>query len=210
MATVASPPEQHVVIRVAWETYERILADHLDRSSPRFTYDRGLLEIMTPSTPHEETNRTINLIVEIVAEEMGIDIRNVGSMTFRREDLQRGVEPDSCFYIQHEAAVRHQAQIDPVTDPPPDLVIEIDVTRSSLDKLPIFAQMGIPEIWRANDERIIILTLEAGTYIEAGGSRALPIVTAEALSRFVRESRVLPRTGWLRSLREWLRAQPHG
>jgi Uma2 family endonuclease len=210
MATVASPPEQHVVIRVAWDTYERILADHLDSSAPRFTYDRGLLEIMTPSSGHERTNRTLALLVEVVAAELGVDVLNVGSMTFRREDLQRGVEPDTCFYIQHEAVVRHRAQIDPVTDPPPDLVIEIDVTSPSLNKLSIFAQMGIPEIWRANDERIIIFTLEAGTYIEAGGSRALPIVTADALSRFVRESRVLPRTGWLRSLREWLRAQPHG
>ncbi len=210
MATVVSPPEQHVVIRVAWETYERILADHLDSSAPRFTYDQGLLEIMTPSTPHEETNRTISLIVEIVAEEMGIDIRNVGSMTFRREDLQRGVEPDSCFYIQHEAAVRHRAQIDPETDPPPDLVIEIDVTSPSLNKLPIFAQMGVPEVWRVKDDQVMILAVDAGTYIEVDRSLALPVLTADGLSRFVQESRTLPRTAWLRSLREWVQNQPRG
>jgi len=210
MATVASPPEQHVVIRVAWDTYEHILADHLDSSAPRFTYDRGLLEIMTPSSGYERTNRTPALLVEVVAAELGVDVLNVGSMTFRREDLQRGVEPDTCFYIQHEAVIRHRAQIDPLTDPPPDLVIEIDVTSPSLNKLPIFAQMGIPEMWRVTDDQVIILAVEAGTYIEAGGSRALPILTASALTRFVHESRTLPRTAWLRSLREWVQNQPRG
>lgn len=99
--TVQSPPiEQRIVLRnVAWDTYERLLADHVDSSTPRFTYDRGLLEIVRPSPEHETLNRTLALLVEVVAEEPSVDVGNVGSMTFRRQDLERGFEPDSCFYI---------------------------------------------------------------------------------------------------------------
>ncbi|MDP9356919.1 MAG: Uma2 family endonuclease, partial [Chloroflexota bacterium] len=114
MQAVAGPPEQRILLRnVAWETYERLLADHLDSSAPRFAYDRGLLEIVRPSTEHETVNRTLALLVEVVAEELGIDVLNVGSMTFRRQDLQRGFEPGSSFYIQHESSVRGRTQIDP-------------------------------------------------------------------------------------------------
>jgi Uma2 family endonuclease len=89
-----------ILHNVRWETYERLLPEQVSSSAPRFTYDRGELEIMSPSTVHEEHNRTIALLVELFAEEAGLDVRNVGSMTFRREDLGRGFEPDSCFYAQ--------------------------------------------------------------------------------------------------------------
>lgn len=209
MATVASPPsEQRTVLRVGWETYERILADHANRSLPRFTYDRGLLEIMSPGTLHERTNRSLATLVEVVAEELGIDILNVGSMTFKREDLQRGFESDSCFYIGNEARVREREQIDLAVDPPPDLVIEIDVTSPSLPRLPIYAAMGVPEIWRyeADGARVVVLVLGADAYEEAAKSGALPLLTGEVLSRFVAESRALPRTAWLRAVRGWVRA----
>ena len=119
MATIASPPaEERIVLHdVSWETYERLLADHVDRSVPHFTYDRGELEIVSPSTEHEEDNRTLALLIEIIAMEWEIDIRNVGSMTFKRLDLQRGFEPDSSFYVQHEPLVRGKAQIDLEVDP---------------------------------------------------------------------------------------------
>src|SRR6185503_6502189 len=107
MATVLNPPEQRIMLRnVSWETYERLLADHLDSSSPRFTYYRGALEIMSPSSEHEELNRAIARMVEIIIEEMDIDARNLGSTTFKREDLERGFEPDSCFYIQNAELIK--------------------------------------------------------------------------------------------------------
>jgi len=208
MATVASPAsELRTVLRVGWETYERILADHVNRSVPRFTYDRGLLEIMSPLTLHEETNRTLAMLVEVVAEELAIDTRNVGSMTFKREDLQRGIEPDSCFYVRNEERVREREQIDLAVDPPPDLVIEIDVMSPSLPRLPIYAAMGVPEIWRyeADGGRVVVLTLRENAYEATVASSALPLLTGEVLSRFVAESRALPRTAWLRAVRGWVR-----
>jgi Uma2 family endonuclease len=110
---------------VSWTTYEQLLADLASQSSTRLTYDRGILEIMSPLPEHEEGNRTIALLVEVLAEAMGIDVRNFGSTTFRREDLARGFEPDSCFYIQHEADISGKSAIDLTADPPPDLVVVI-------------------------------------------------------------------------------------
>jgi Uma2 family endonuclease len=207
MATVVSSPEQKVILNnVSWETYEHLLADHLDRSAPRFTYDHGVLEIMSPSTEHEKDNRTIALLVEILAEAYGIDVENVGSMTFKRKDLKRGFEPDSCFYIQSAERVRGKNNIDITTDPPPDLVIEIDITSPSLDKFPLYAQVGVTEIWRYDGKRLMIFRLEAGQYIEQDDSIALPRLTSADLSRFIEQSKTLKRTEWLRNIRDWARA----
>ncbi len=209
MTAITSPPpsgEQRIVLRnITWETYESLLADHLDSSAPRFAYDRGLLEIVSPSTEHEKDNRTLALLVEVVAEELGIDVLNVGSMTFRRQDLQRGFEPESSFYIQHEAHVRGRAQIDLLIDPPPDLVIEIDIADPSFNKLPIYARLGVPEVWRYQDRRVTVLRLDGDDYRETAASSVLPPLTADVLARFVNESRLLARTGWLRALRAWIR-----
>ena len=102
METVKTPAEQRVVLHnIGWNTYELLLADHENNSAPRFTYDRGELEIMSPNPEHERINRTIDLFVEVVAEELGLDTENLGSTTFRREDLKRGFEPDTCFYVQN-------------------------------------------------------------------------------------------------------------
>ena len=211
MAMVANRPatavgDQRVVLRkVSWRTYEGLLADHPDRSAPRLTYDHGVLEIMSPSTPHEVANRTLALLVEIVAEELGIEVHDVGSMTFKRDDLQHGFEPDSTFYVQSEDAVSGKAQIDLVVDPPPDLVIEIEVSQPALDKLPLFAAAGVAEVWRGGATEVRVLRLGADGYTTSETSAALPPLTAEALSEFLVASRTLKRTAWLRSIRAWVR-----
>jgi Uma2 family endonuclease len=205
---VASPPEQRVVLRnVRWETYESLLADHVDASAPRFTYDRGVLEIVAPSSKHEKDNRTLAQVVEIVAEELGIDYLPVGSMTYRRAASQQGFEPDSSFYLQSEARVRDRERIDPEVDPPPDLVIEIEVTNPALDKLPLLARMGVPEVWRWDGERVTILTLEHDAYRASVASVALPPLTSDVLTRFLADSRSLRMIAWIRSVRAWARQQ---
>src|SRR5437868_2462482 len=120
--------EQRVILHnVGWQTYEKLLADLASQSSVRLTYDRGTLEIMSPLSEHERINRTIALLIEILAEEMNIDVEDFGSTTFKREDLARGFEPDSSFYIQNEEKVKGKDNIDLNSDPPPDLVIEVDI-----------------------------------------------------------------------------------
>ncbi len=208
METVKSPAEQRVVLHnVSWETYERLLAEHADSSAPRFAYDRGELEIMSPNPEHERTNRRIAQLVLAVADEMGIAAEDLGSTTFRREDLERGFEPDSCFYTKNEGAIRGKDRIDLTVDPPPDLVIEVDITSPSLDKLSIYASMGIPEVWRYDGRRVSVLILEEEAYIEVASSKALWPLASEVLTRFVEESKMLERRAWIRKVRDWAREQ---
>lgn len=208
METVRSLPEQKILLRnISWETYEHLLADHQDNSAPRFTYDRGMLEIMSPLPEHEKINRRIAQLVLAVTEEMGIEAEDYGSTTFSREDLERGFEPDSCFYIQNEELVRGKDRIDLTVDPPPDLVIEIDITRPSINKFSIYSQLGIPEIWRYDGERLEILALENDGYVEVNESIALPSLTSATLSELVEQSKSMKRTAWLRKVRETVRKQ---
>lgn len=205
--TALGAPEQRVLMTgVSWATYERLLDDLKDSSSPRVTFDRGVMEVMSPSAEHEESNRTIALLVEVLAEEFSLDVRDLGSTTFKREDLERGFEPDSCFYIQNEARMRGKREVDLTIDPPPDLIVEVDITSPSLKKFPIYAAMGVPEIWRYDGRAVSIYRLEGGSYAEADESAALPRLTGGVLSRFVRESESAGRREWLRGVREWARA----
>jgi Uma2 family endonuclease len=206
--TSHTPAEQRVIVQpVSWTTYEQLLADLASQSSTRLTYDRGILEIMSPLPEHEEGNRTIALLVEVLAEEMGIDVRNFGSTTFRREDLARGFEPDSCFYIQHEADISGKSTIDLTVDSPPDLVIEVDITSGSLAKLPIYAQVGVPEIWRYDGQRLRIYILTTEGYVESDTSLALPLLTGQRLSEALVQSKTVKRTALLRSFRTWVRQE---
>jgi Uma2 family endonuclease len=205
--TALGAPEQRVIMTgVSWATYERLLADLKDSSSPRLTFDKGVLEVMSPSAEHEESNRTISLLVEVVAEEIGIDVRSLGSTTFRREDLEQGFEPDSCFYVQNEARVRGKREIDLAVDPPPDLVVEVDITSPSLQKLPLYARVGVPEVWRYDGERMTIFRLAGDGYVTAEESAVLPGVTGRDLIRLLNESVGQRRTLWLRGVREWARS----
>lgn len=217
MAILMDPPDQKVVLRhVHWETYERLLADLVDSSAPRLTYDRGTLEIMSPLPEHERYNRAIASIVETVADEWNIEFDNLGSTTFRREDLERGFEPDSCFYIRSVDQIQGKRQIDLTIDPPPDLVIEIDPptawapAHSSLDKLALYASMSVPELWRYDGQSLRILVLESGAYQKQEGSRALPGLAAATLSTLMEESKTLKRPAWLRRVRAWARERGEG
>jgi Uma2 family endonuclease len=207
MATVLSPPEERIILHdVSWETYESLLADHQDRSAPRFTYDRGVLEIMSPSSEHEEISDLIKQMVYTLAGEMNLDIRGFGSTTFRREDIKRGFEPDACFYIQSVERIRGVTKLALAIHPPPDLVVEIDITHPSLDKFPIYAQVRVPEVWRYDGQKLTIFLLLGERYVEAEESGSLPRVTGNVISRFLdeRQSRTLPE--WLDLLREWARS----
>lgn len=204
METLVQPSEQRFVLRnVSWKTYEHLLADFAESRSPRFTYDRGTLEIMSPLPQHEKLSHNLALLVEIAAEAGDLDVVGFGSTTFKREDLERGFEPDACFYIRNAERMRDKEQVDLAIDPPPDLIIEIDHTRSSVNKLSIYAQIGVPEVWRYRDQRLMILILYEGTYHEQDESAALPGVTSESLSALLEEGRSLRRPAWLRHARAW-------
>lgn len=206
MATVFEQPtqaQQKVILHgVTWDTYERLLAEHQDSSSTRFAYDRGTLEIMILSLRHERLKHLLATLVEIVAEEMQIDIEGAGSTTFRREDLERGFEPDACFYIINAERIRQKDEIDLTIDPPPELVIEIDISSPSLSKFPIFAALGVAEVWRYDGAQVGIFCLATGEYVAASESAALPGVTGAILNRLLEASRTTKRTEWMRLVRK--------
>jgi Uma2 family endonuclease len=144
----------------------------------------------------------VALFVEVVAEALQIDVEGLGSTTFRREDLQRGFEPDVCFYIQNAARIRGKADLDLTVDPPPDVVIESDFTSPSLAKFPLFAQLGVPEVWRFNASRWQMFRLLQEEYVEQAESAALPGLTAAMVTELLDESRMLERRAWLRQVRD--------
>src|ERR671913_725163 len=165
METVKSPAEHRVILHnTSWETYERLMQERGENRVPRFAYDRGELEIMSPSTEHESIAYNLGLLVAVFAEEAGADLYGAGSTTFDREDLGRGFEPDACFYVRDAERIRGKPRIDLSLDPPPDLVIEVDITSPSLDKFPIYARLGVHEVWRYDGTRAAIFLLKDDMY----------------------------------------------
>ena len=206
METAKSPAEGRVLLRNAsWETYERRMAEREERPVPRFFYDRGVLEILSPSKKHETISRAVALLVELLAAEVGLDVESSGSTTFKREDLGRGFEPDECFYFDDAAGrVRGMDDIDlDAGDPPPDLVFEADLTSSSLRKLPIYARLGVGEVWRYDGGRMEILELRDEGYERMDRSRALPSLTSGDLARLIEEGLTKERPEWVREVRRW-------
>ena len=209
---VASPPrvvaDDCVLLpHVSWETYEKLLSDDEGRRVPRLTYDQGVLELVTPSMPHEEDARTITRIVDLVAANLRIPIRSVGSTTFRRKDLERGFEPDASFYIQNEERIRGQQVVDLSVDPPPDIVLEMEVSRSAIDKLGLFASMGISEVWRCAGQRVFVFILdrERDSYRESTHSLALSVLSSDVLTSFLAESRTTLSPDWFQAVSDWAR-----
>lgn len=172
---------------ISWDQYCQIGEALRDRPV-RMTYDRGELEIMTTSARHESHKSLIARLLEALTEELNIEIRSLGNMTHQREDLERGFEADECWYIQQEAVVRGKVEIDLSIDPPPDLALEIEISRSVLDRIGIYQAMGVPELWRFEGSRLRIHVLKQGGYEEVEKSQAFPTVPmtlfTEAIAQF--------------------------
>jgi len=209
LENITAPAEQRMRLSgISWETYERLLAEHEGRQSPRFTYDRGELEILVISFEHERANRLLHDLFSVVAEEREIDFVNAGSTTLQRRDLERGFEPDTCIYIRNALRVRGKRRIELPRDPPPDLVIEVDITSPSIDKMEIYMAMGVPEVWRYDAASLRFFALEGRKYVARAESAVLPGLTSEVASRLLEDARSEPRTVWVRKVREWAKAHP--
>lgn len=191
---------------VSWKTYERLLTDLKDSSAPRLTYDRGELEIMSPHEKHEAINEAIKVLVSVLCEQWKLDVHALGSTTWKRKILKRGFEPDSCFYFKNASQVRSKDRVDLEVDPAPDLVVEVEITRSAIKKLPLFAKLGVPEVWCYDGRRIVIHLLRGDAYFQQTESSVLPPLTSDLIANLVNESRTLDRPAWLLKVRKWARA----
>jgi Uma2 family endonuclease len=188
MIRTAPPPEQRFVFYgVSWAEYEGLLRAFGDRRL-RHAYDRGTLEITSPSRKHESSKTVLGDLVAVVCRVRRLARMGVGSMTMHREDLDRGLEPDEGFYIGKKSVslVLGHRDYDPYRDPPPDLIIEVDITSSSLKRLDIYRQLRVGEIWRYDGQIVTIFLLEKmGEYKESRRSRLFPFLSAGDLTRFM-------------------------
>jgi Uma2 family endonuclease len=208
MATAVPITTQHILLEgVGWETYQSLLKDLEDNAGKRLTYDQGMLEIMVPLPPHEGYKKLIGRFVEAATEEAATEIRSLGSTTWSREDLAKGLEADECYYIQNEPLVRGKQEIDLAKDPPPDLAIEINHTSSSIDRLAIYAALKVPEVWRYDGTRFTILTLAGNQYVSQESSRVLPMIQQVDLAKFIAMSQTMGETSLVRAFRQWFRTK---
>ncbi len=205
--TLTQSPNRVLLRNISWQTYQVLLKDLEEQPGIRLTYDRGLLEIMAPSPPHENYKKVLGRFVETLTEELNIEIKSLGSLTCKREDLARGLEPDQCYYIQNEAVVRTLDEIDFNQDPPPDLVIEIDITSSSINRLSLYTALGVPEVWRYDARAITIYRLEGERYQACDRSPTFPQITPAEITRFLELRKTMGETSLIRSFRKWVRSQ---
>ena len=196
-----------VLENVSWKTYEDLLTDLADSSAPRLTYDRGVLEIMSPSAEHERLNRTLALLVEVLAEELSIETENLGSAIFRREDLERGFEPDSCFYVGNVDRIRGKRHLDLGVDPSAGFSHR-DRHHQFVHRQGVYAQVGVPELWRYDGTTLQIACLEGAAYVTSSSSAVFPLLTAATLSDFLANRRHSTRLELIKAFRKWIRANP--
>jgi Uma2 family endonuclease len=198
----------HLVLDgVSWELYEHLLKEIGDRPL-RLTYDNGELEIMSPLPEHEYGKEAIGNLVKVMLEELDVPRQDAGNTTFRRRAKKKGLEPDTCFYIQSQPLIIGKKRINLPKDPPPDLAVEIDITHRSIPRLPIYAALGVPEIWRYDGEKIQCLLLDKGKYNESEFSRAIRKLRVKDLLPFVRiAEEKCDQTAATKAFRAWLRKQ---
>jgi Uma2 family endonuclease len=206
MVAITQPAETRSLLHnISWQTFKTMLIEMGTERSYRLAYENGTVEIMTPLMPHENSNRLIEGFVFALCEEFGLEIKRSGSLTLTRDDLERGAEPDSSYYIQNEALVRKKENIDLATDPPPDLVLEIEYSRSAIDKLKLYAAMGVPEFWRYNGSTLRVYTLVGGKYSEVQISPTFASVPVKEIPQFVLAAKQDGEVSTTRAFRAWVR-----
>jgi Uma2 family endonuclease len=194
-----------ILNNISWDTFERLLADIGDRRKTLFHYINGTLEIMSPLSLHEGSNRFIEALLGIFTDELEIDMRRLGSLLMKIPDLKLGAEPDSCYYIQNEPIIRGKEVIIVGQDPAPDLVLEVDITNPSDRRLPIYALLAVPEVWRYDGYSLEFLALDNGAYQPIEKSLSFPDLPDAIIVEYVQKRLTLGESGTLREFRKWVR-----
>lgn len=211
--TVAEPTIPTVVVvpavllaPVSWQTYQSLLTDLNDKSAVRLTYQQGCLEITMPLSPiHESSSSLIHDFIMVLGEELQLEMISLRSTTLTREDLQHGLEPDDSYYIQHEALVRGQPRLDLMQLPPPDLVVEVDITSFSIDKLVSYRALGVPEVWRYDGNNLFIYQLREEEYVTGENSPTfanLPLATI--IPQLLKKQTKIGQLAIIREFRKWV------
>lgn len=202
-----SPQQLFTLENASWELYELLLRD-VEGQHVRITYDNGRMVLMSPLPIHDKLKKMMGALIETTAVTLEIPMAMLGSTTWKRKDLAKGLEADECYYIQNEARVRALKEFDLTRDPPPDLAVEVDITHNPLDRASIYAQLRVGEIWRHDGRRVEFLKLgPGGTYEPCAVSVAFPMLTPDDIDRHLALLWTVPDTEIPRRFREWLLAR---
>jgi Uma2 family endonuclease len=204
---ITVPIGQKLIINdLSWQEFENVLEDLGEHRGSRIAYNQGRLEIMTPLPEHEVTKILIGNLVEALLEELDREFWCLGSTTFKNQLLNQGIEPDNCFYIKNEQAVRGKDRLDLTIDPPPDLALEIDLTSRSYPEL--YASLGVPELWRFFKGNLQINILENGQYRENESSLIFPnFPLKKVIPEYIHKFKTEGRNKTMRAFRDWVRKQ---
>ncbi len=210
------PTEKRTILsNVNWQKFERLLVELGEERQTRLTYFRGKLELMTPIATHERCNQLLESLILVLAEELRYPVANLKSVLLRAPDLGCATESDACYYLRDAIAMQGRNEIRLPVDPVPDLLVEIALTKSHLDKLPIYAALGIPEVWRyitTDDEEmlkgsLLVYVLQGDRYTESKRSRGFPLLSADRILQFLQESDSISLAASIRLLRSWIKEQ---
>ncbi|MHC5599734.1 MAG: Uma2 family endonuclease [Nostoc sp.] len=204
--TLLQPTEIVHLSGISWQTYENLLTELSASRRLRLTYNRGTLEIMVPSPEHERYKEIVGRFVETLAEELEVRIDCLGSTTFKLPKLS-GAEPDKCFYIENINVIRGKKRIDLTQDRPPDLVVEIDITSSSKNRFEVYADMGVPEIWRYDGNDFSSNVLQNQKYISVERSLAFPNLPLTEISNFLEQVGEKDYLELVKEFRQWVKSQ---
>ncbi|MBI4468267.1 MAG: Uma2 family endonuclease [Acidobacteria bacterium] len=193
---------------ISWQEYEELLTEVGEARGLRVSFDRGRLHIITLSAEHENIVAFIQDLVRLVSLRLRVKVLCFGSATMKRQRTGQGVEPDVSFYVQHAEAIGSRRQLDFNTDPPPDLVVEVDLYHESFSKFPIYVELRVPELWRYSGQELTIYHLQQDQYVEAQASLALPTLTSQTLTNFLLRSQNENQYAALLAFEDWLQAQP--
>lgn len=201
---LTKPPEVVILRNRSWEDYEQFLEERGDRRTPH-SYIDGELRVMSPSFNHETLKRWIARLIDTLTAELETPVRSVGSTTLRSQFAERGAEPDEAYMLANEAALRGRDDYDVNVDPPPDLLVEIDITSTSLHRLPVYAVLKVPEIWVHNGRQLQVKLLEGDSYEDSETSAAFPSLPMSDFAAWIDKAYLLDETTWIRSFRQWVR-----
>jgi Uma2 family endonuclease len=201
--------QQHIVLDfISWDFYERLVKEVADRPI-RITYDSGSIEIMAPLGVHEGWKSRIGVLIGTMCCARDIEFRCKGNITLRWKEKEKGLEPDDCYYIQNVDAISSKSEVDLAKDPPPDLAIEIDITSRSIEREPIYAAFGVPELWRFDGKKLAVLWLEdRSRYVPAESSRAFPFLPIDEFDHFLGKLETERNVTVLNTFRDWVARLP--
>jgi Uma2 family endonuclease len=216
MVDTPAPSEYRTVLSdVSWQKYETLLARTSGDRKARFTFNRGQLEMMNPLEEHERCNKLIESLILVLVDELRGQVEGYMAPTLKRHDLGIGTEPDAGYYVQTAMEMKGKAGIDLMLDPAPDLIFEVELTRSPLNKFAIYAQLGIPEVWRYISKpgetflqgKFFIHCLHGDRYLEDDFGRVFPFLSGGRILQFIDQSDTIGLAKALQNLRDWMRSR---